>query len=531
MELRDPGAPQPDGPADPASGGPLGRVHMLGGRSRTRQLHELGLAASDITTFSWTAADRRLEVDPRILQLMPDAVGDAPTVEAWVERVVHPDDRARLLADIRAALDPAGAGTVRTEARIRLPDGTIRWLGVTGRATFSGMPSRVVSLAGAVFDVTDRKRVEDALRASEERYRTLFGSMFEGFSVIEILADEDGRPADFLVLESNPAQQLVTGRADATGRRASEMMPALESSWLELFDRVGRTGEPARLEIEVASIGRWFQVSATRMGERDSRLVALLYTDISDRKRFETEQARLLEQEREARTAAEAALRVRDDFLAIVSHELRTPLAAVLLWTRLLADGKVPGRDREALDIIVRNAEAQRVLTEDLLDASRAMAGMLDVALRLQPVAPVVADAVASAKAASDAAGVALEAGIGAQPRARIDADRLAQVLRNLIDNAVRHTPPGGHVEVSLRRVPGGVEIGVADDGDGIDPDVLPGIFDPFHRAQSPGGRPHGRLGLGLSISRDIVALHGGEISAASPGPGRGSVFTVRLPA
>jgi signal transduction histidine kinase len=247
------------------------------------------------------------------------------------------------------------------------------------------------------------------------------------------------------------------------------------------------------------------------------------------RRHLDEERERTLTQERAARHQAEAATRMRDEFLASVSHELRTPLAAILLWSRLMSSGRVPGREREALAIIEANAEAQRLLVDDLLDASRAMAGTLSISVQRQPVGPVAEEAVRAMRPLAEGKGVEIE--ITVSPvEAVIDGARIGQVVRNLLDNAIRHTPSGGTIRVSAAGRGRFAELAVTDSGSGIDQDLLPHIFDRFRRGSATEGGG-GALGLGLSISREIVGLHKGTLSARSDGPGTGATFTVRLPA
>lgn len=531
---RDPATPEG------TSAGPS-RLHP---GSAAEPMDRIALAYGDIVTFGWSVASGRAEVDARLLELTglpPDA---HPTPEEWISDVVHPDDGQRLLGQIRASLDPAGDGVLRAEARIVLPSGDIRWIAITARAVFEGDPPRPVSLAGTIQDITTGKATQEALEVSETRYRTLFAAMHEGFTIVELLDGPDGVGSDFLVVESNPAQEMITGAGKIAGRRALEVIGSLDPDWVRRLQRVAESGVVERWELHAPMLGsgqdpvtptsgRWFDMRASRVGGEGSRQVALAYSDISTRKRLEAEQATLLEHERAAREEAETALKVRDDFLAMVSHELRTPLAAILLWSRLLASGRAEGREREALEIVERNAEMQRALIEDLLMASRAISGNLGVEPVVQPLAPVVAGAVASMRPAAEAAGVVIDLRIEGLPLAAVDADRMAQVVRNLLDNAIRHSRAGGRIAVwlDLARTPGGgAVLRVSDTGDGITAEFLPHIFERFRRGDSADGGTSGHLGLGLSLSHDIVELHGGQITAASDGPGHGAVFTVTLP-
>jgi signal transduction histidine kinase/ActR/RegA family two-component response regulator len=248
--------------------------------------------------------------------------------------------------------------------------------------------------------------------------------------------------------------------------------------------------------------------------------------------RGEAEREQLLRWEQEARAAAEAANRTKDEFLAVLSHELRTPLNAVYGWARLLQAGQV--RDEEAqraLDAIVRNANAQVQLIDDLLDVSRVVSGKMRLDVRLVELRAVIEGALDAVRPAAEAKAIRLESVL--DPRAGPitgDPDRLQQVVWNLLMNAVKFTPKGGRVQIHLQRVNSHVEIVVSDTGQGIVPDVLPFVFERFRQADSSSTRGHGGLGLGLALVRHLVELHGGSVAAHSPGEGQGATFIVRLP-
>jgi len=250
-------------------------------------------------------------------------------------------------------------------------------------------------------------------------------------------------------------------------------------------------------------------------------------------RRAAEERARLLASERRARQAAEEANRAKDDFLAVISHELRTPLSAILGWTALLADRRVPEEKRgHAIKVIDRNARAQAQLVEDLLDVSRIISGKLKLAHDLVDPLQFVHAAVETVRLAAEARGVALE--LTLPPRSSTvlgDAGRLQQVVWNLVHNAIKFTGEGGRVHLALREGGGEVEIEVVDSGRGIAPQFLPYVFDRFRQAETPTTRSTGGLGLGLAICRHIVEAHGGSIEVASDGLAKGARFTVRLPA
>jgi signal transduction histidine kinase/ActR/RegA family two-component response regulator len=247
----------------------------------------------------------------------------------------------------------------------------------------------------------------------------------------------------------------------------------------------------------------------------------------------EREREQLLEREATARSEAETANRVKDEFLATLSHELRTPLNAIVGWTRVLLEGALDDDSRRhALEVVERNAHLQSRLVGDILDVSRIVTGEVRLDVRTVELGAVIGAALDAVRPAADARHVQLRARLGTSPRLiRGDQQRLQQVVWNLLSNAVQFTDAGGTVEVELvdagdRRM----QIRVHDDGAGIDPAFLPHVFERFRQGDGSASRAHGGLGLGLSIVRHLVELHGGNVRAYSAGLGMGSVFTVELP-
>ena len=251
-----------------------------------------------------------------------------------------------------------------------------------------------------------------------------------------------------------------------------------------------------------------------------------------DLERESEERRRLLVRERAARAEAEEANRVKDEFLATVSHELRTPLTAIMGWSHMLRHaGLDEATVLRGLETIERNARAQAQLVDDLLDVSRIITGKLLLSMAPVDLTSVVNAAADSVQLAAESKGIRLE--LTLDPSARHvsgDAGRLQQVVWNLLSNAIKFTEPGGHVGVRLRRAGEHAELLVCDDGRGLSREFLPYVFDRFRQADGTTTREHGGLGLGLSIARHLVELHGGTVKAESDGEGRGSTFTVRLP-
>ncbi|MFT3774647.1 MAG: ATP-binding protein [Minicystis sp.] len=331
------------------------------------------------------------------------------------------------------------------------------------------------------------------------------------------------------------------------GRTLAEMGPM---TWAELvhpedreaalagWARALREGAPYEIEVRVrrASDGayRWFLCRARPVRGADGAVVrwAGVAIDVHEHVQAEQERDRLLQNAQAARASAEAASRAKDDFLAIVSHELRTPLHAILGWAQILtARSLQDDAQARAIATIERNARLQARLIEDILDASRIAAGKIHLEARPIAIAPIVKSAIEALKPAADREDIQLSATLDPQAGPVLgDPSRIQQVAWNLISNAVKFTPRRGHVTVTLEAVEGEARLVVRDTGIGIGAEFLPHVFEPFRQADPSTSRRHGGLGLGLSIVRQLVQLHGGTVEIESPGEGQGTMVTVRLP-
>jgi len=240
----------------------------------------------------------------------------------------------------------------------------------------------------------------------------------------------------------------------------------------------------------------------------------------------------LLMREQTIRAEAEAANRAKDEFLSILSHELRTPLNAILGWSTMLRQKNL-SEDKvvRALETIERNAKSQAQLIEDILDVSRIITGKLRLEVRRVNLVSVIESAIESVSLAAEAKSIRLQSVLDSEAGPLLgDADRLQQVVWNLLSNAIKFTPKNGRVQIHLQRVNSHVEITVSDTGQGISSDFLPFVFDRFRQLDSTTTRSYGGLGLGLAIVRQLVELHGGTVTVASPGIEQGTTFTVKLP-
>jgi PAS domain S-box-containing protein len=302
--------------------------------------------------------------------------------------------------------------------------------------------------------------------------------------------------------------------------------------------------------IRLAKDGRPLNVSVTISPIKDysGRVVGAskIARDITERKKSEQklkeaiqqaefadrERLQLLESERDARSQAERANRVKDEFLATLSHELRTPLNAVLGWTNILQRENIQGEElKQGLETIERNARMQAQIIEDLLDMSRIISGKVRLEVQQTDLSAVLNESIETLRVTAEAKSVRLQAVMDpfAGPISG-DPNRLRQVFWNILHNAIKFTPRDGKVQVGLQRVGSQVEVKVIDSGEGIAPEFLPYIFDRFQQGDASTTRRHGGLGLGLAIVKQLVELHGGNVVVKSDGIGQGTIFTVYLP-
>ena len=312
-----------------------------------------------------------------------------------------------------------------------------------------------------------------------------------------------------------------------------ERMDDVQARWRASVE----AGEPFEMEFPLRRRDgqfRWHLTRAVPLRDDTGHIVRWFgtNTDIDASRRDALERVALLENEQRARVAAEVASRAKDEFLATASHELRTPLNAILGWARMLQSGRLDQSGLlRAVDSIERNARIQVRLIEDILDGSRIITGQLQLETRGVDLAALVNAALDAVRDAAAAKRIALTVDIDAAAVGVVgDAERLEQVIWNLANNAIKFTPQGGTVNVSLRRIGTNVQLQVTDTGEGISADFLPYVFDRFRQAEGSTTRRHGGLGLGLALVRHLVEAHRGTVRAESEGPGHGAVFTVTLP-
>lgn len=370
-----------------------------------------------------------------------------------------------------------------------------------------------------------RKEAEDALRANEAKYRIVAETASDAI----VTMTENG-----IVRFANPAVEKIFGwkPEELVGQPLEVLIPeqlrAAHRAGVARYVQTRKKNIPWT-GVELPALHRdgrelSVEISFGELATEGEHVFTGVMRDISQRKKVEAENARLYREAQEAN-------RAKDEFLATVSHELRTPMTAVLGWTRVLRMGADADTLAEALDAIERSATAQAQLIDDILDVSRITMGKLR--FRAEPVQlrEIVASAVDTVRIAATAREVTLDMDLAENlPLIMGDPARLQQVVWNLLSNALKFTPAGGHIAVTLQQWNDSAELTVRDTGEGVPAEFLPHIFERFRQAEGSSRRSHGGLGLGLAIVKHLIELHGGSVAAQSDGPGKGATFTVRLP-
>ena len=479
-----------------------------------------GLAhpADPAAMFDWT----KMSVWVRIVAGFVAATSIAASAVAIV--IAHLEDSLRdrdrlLVAERQAVLENARLFEAEKRARERLA----RLQQITASLSRASTPEEVI---------------EAACRTSSEALDGQSASLWRlGGDGALRLAGSWGAPRDLLdqfriiPMGANlPAQDVVrTGQplwveTEDDYRTASPEVHAAACA-------AGRLVSFCLLPLAVEGVVKGVVVFVQPIGHRFDDDERAYYATISLHCAQALERAILHDAARELALRAEAANRLKDEFLSTVSHELRTPLNAITGWIHMLRADQVPADGREhALQVIDRNARVQAKLVADLLDVNLIRAGRLR--MNVAPVEPavVVQMAIDSVRPAAEANGVLIAAFVKTNEQVLGDAGRLHQIVCNLITNGVKFSPHGGRVDVALAHEPPDVVISVRDYGEGIKAEFLPFLFEPFRQAEAGFARSHGGLGLGLTITKKLVELHGGTIQAESDGEGRGATFVIRLP-
>lgn len=446
----------------------------------------------------------------------------------WAD-VLRPEERHSTVAAWKACVATQQPAWDR-EMSVRGVDG--RWHPILTR----GVPVRnesgdVVCWAGLHLDIAGLKRAQEDARQGEQRFRMLADTA-------PVLVWMSGK--DMLWTFLNRPWLEFTGRKmeqELGNGWAEGVHPDDVDRCLDIYTRAFESREEFSMDFRLRrhdGVYRWLLDRGIPLYDSSGEFTGMIggCIDITDIKHAEAEREALLARERMARSEAERANRVKDEFLATVSHELRTPLNAILGWASLLQKQvDHPDKLREGLIVIERNSRVQARIIDDLLDVSRVIAGKVRLDVQRVELPTVIESALESLRPAADAKGIRLQHVIDPQAGSvKGDPSRLQQVVWNLVSNAIKFTPRNGQVHVSLERVDSHVAITVTDTGQGIPTEFLPHIFERFRQADSSMTRTHGGLGIGLAIVKHLVEMHGGTVRAKSAGPDQGATFEVTLP-
>lgn len=386
-------------------------------------------------------------------------------------------------------------------------------------------------------NVTERKQAEETLRQSEQRLRLALDAGNAGvwdWDMVNNHVTWSERIYEFHGLtpgtfDGDVESFMALIHPEERERVATAIQKAIA-------DKV-----PYHIEfraVQPSGAVRWISTNGRVIYDATGKPVRMLGAtiDTTERKTAEQEREQILDRERTARAEAEAANRIKDEFLTVLSHELRTPLNPILGWSKLLQSGKCNGETMvRALDAIERNAKLQKQLIEDLLDVSQMLQGKLSLNVSSVNLVSIIQATIETLHLAAQAKSIEMQSVL--EPNLGLvsgDPNRLQQVIWNLISNSIKFTPSGGRVEIRLSAIAQATgnyaQIQVSDTGYGINPEFLPFVFDRFRQANSTTTRTAGGLGIGLSLVRYLVELHGGTVEAESPGDGQGATFTLTLP-
>lgn len=430
----------------------------------------------------------------------------------------------------RIKLDPETRGIPVVQISATYTTDLDKVLGLEGGADiYLTEPLEPKELETVISALLRLRRTEVGLRETEARWQR-----FVDANVIGVIVLEDNRIVEandiFLSMLRFPKDVLKHRPLTWRDITPPEHRDSSESAYKVLLERGSTT--PFEKEYLTADGGRISVLIGAAVLDFERKRWMTFVLDVSERKRVEAEKDQAYRQERAARAHAEEATRLKDEFLANLSHELRTPMNIIIGWTHLLRTGALTAEQQtRAVDAIDRAARSQAQLIEDLLDVSRIVSGKFRLSMQEFKLGPIVMAAVDSLKLVAQTRQIALSATLDdSDITVSGDADRLQQVVWNLVSNAVKFTQAGGSVQLRLRQDSEDAIISVKDTGVGIAPEFLPYVFDRFRQADGTSTREHMGMGLGLAIVRHVVELHGGTVSAESEGEGRGATFNVHIP-
>ncbi|HEU4522733.1 MAG TPA: PAS domain S-box protein, partial [Thermoanaerobaculia bacterium] len=482
---------------------------------RYRRLFE---TAQDAILILEEASGKIMDANPFVMNLLGYSLDELVGKELWEIGLFSDRDQSRA-----AMSDLQKSGYIRYED---MPLQTKRGQRVEVEfVSNSYMVGDLKVIQCNIRDITDRKWAEEAARVSGVRFRFLA----EAMPIMIFTATPDGR-IDYVNRQLTDFTGMTSEEICAVGNLTFADADGFKEHSQRWEQSMG-SGAPFVHECRFRNVRgeyRWFLTRASAL--RDAAGAITLWigssTDIEDRKNVE---ASLVQQYQES----EALSRAKDEFLATSSHELRTPLTSILGWSELLASGDLdPQTQVTAIDSIRQSALAQARLIDDMLDVSRLLTGKLELTRNMVEIAATLLLAIRAIMPAAENKNIRIEQTLDPQvPRVYGDATRLQQIFWNILSNAVKFTPAGGLIRVHVSANDAEIRITVSDTGAGISQEFLPRVFQRLSQERATSTRQHGGLGLGLSIVKQLVEMHGGTVRAESDGPARGSTFTVTLPA
>jgi len=445
-----------------------------------------------------------------------------------IEKCVLPEDAARYLQAMeemmRSGLD------MNLEFRLINPEtGKVCWVEAHASCIYS-YDRTPVYIVGISKNITERKEAEERLRKSEEKYRTLFNSMEEGFQIVDMIFNDNMEPVDFRIIEVNPAHEKLTGIKDAVGKRISEAVPNMSDvsvTCIENFGQVALTGQPVNFVVEAKRVGRWFNVYACRMDTGSAcsnTIVAVFFKDITNEVREKNE--------------LERNLKIQDEIFSNVSHELKTPLNMIFSTNQVIEfylKNDLYEENRESilkdLRIIKQNCYRCTKLINNIVDLSKIDSGYFEINLVNENVVEIVENIVQSVVDFVKNKGMGIIFDTDTEEKIMaLDPVKMERIILNLISNAIKFSNPGDYIYVNIRDLGESVEISVRDTGIGIKAEYLDSIFKRYHQVDKTLTRNAEGSGIGLSLIKSIIDLLGGKISVESE-VGKGSTFTIVLPA
>jgi len=440
---------------------------------------------------------------------------------AFFKESIHPDDRGRFIKAASEAYNKKES-RVRVECRLKGKDPEYMWILGHCKIIYdeAGKPIKVF---GIIIDITEQKRNEEIALKAQEKYHKLFTSIDQGFCIVDVIFDTEGKPVDYRFIETNPALKEQTGLDNIEGKLVSEVVKHVNKEFLDSACKAVLTGKPMNVTSRSKALDRWYDICMYKVGEENSKTVAFLYKDVSEEVREKKEM--------------EKTIRMQEEVFANVSHELKTPLNVIFSTNQLMEmylKKKSFEEIREKLikstNIIRQNCYRFTKLINNIVDNSKAESGFLKLNLSNVNIVQVTEDIVQSVSDYVKRKGLSIVFDTNTEEKViACDPDKIERIILNLISNAIKFTNPGGGIFIDLNDRGGSVEISVRDTGIGMEQAQSEKIFKRFHQVDKSLSRNAEGTGIGLSLARSLVKLHGGKISVESE-VGKGSAFKMELP-